>query len=441
MSRWQCERNKTDAFISAFDSMALCTRAFFSIMLLFRIIFAFQINLYRTKGIAFRYHCLRAVADADQDINFYQVLTFCLTTAPTTGKLKESDKDQRFSFDELYQQNITSEQLYRWSAPIDTVESYQLYINQRQIQPSSSWIETAWFYNCTSSRFGPTCQYSFEDMRADYSTIEEFLLDFYRHEYQPSNLTCYTHLTCMRGASLACLDWTEICDGYVDCLNEQIDEKDCFQMELQRCREDEYQCENGQCISKVFYRDGDQTFECLDQSDEGKQLRVFRTRLGEPTFANEDIVCSDRLYRSEVKATSSCVYRRQYLLEDLMLIDTPKHLSDICWLAFQCRHTFKSNRDPLCLQHCGNDRCTGLFFRECPDPIILPATALAFGHIFVAYCKKVDIYHYRPLPDYICYNEQLCSSFHTDNIPILTNGSVCRLVQDFSFDFQSSHRP
>ena len=34
--------------------------------------------------------------------------------------------------------------------------------------------------------------------------------------------------------------------------------------------------------------------------------------------------------RFEVKTASSCVYRRQYLLEDLVLVDTPRLLSDIC---------------------------------------------------------------------------------------------------------------
>ncbi|CAF4517039.1 unnamed protein product [Rotaria sp. Silwood2] len=40
-------------------------------------------------------------------------------------------------------------------------------------------------------------------------------------------------LKCNRGGPFpACLDWCEICDGKVDCIEEDIDEKDCDQLEI-----------------------------------------------------------------------------------------------------------------------------------------------------------------------------------------------------------------
>ena len=41
-----------------------------------------------------------------------------------------------------------------------------------------------------------------------------------------------------------CLEWSEIYDGKIDCLNNDIDEKNCFQVELNECNEDEYRCHN-----------------------------------------------------------------------------------------------------------------------------------------------------------------------------------------------------
>ncbi|CAF2911760.1 unnamed protein product, partial [Rotaria sp. Silwood2] len=46
---------------------------------------------------------------------------------------------------------------------------------------------------------------------------------------------------CNRGGPFpACLDWCEICDGKVDCIEEDIDEKDCDQLEINECKDNEY---------------------------------------------------------------------------------------------------------------------------------------------------------------------------------------------------------
>ncbi|CAF3557059.1 unnamed protein product [Rotaria sp. Silwood1] len=97
------------------------------------------------------------------------------------------------------------------------------------------------FYNCTLPRFGSMCQYE--------------MTYYHKYEYNPTNFTCYTHLQCNRGSFPICLDWSEICDGQVDCLDDKFDEEYCWQLEINECNDNEYRCTNGQCIPQSFFRD------------------------------------------------------------------------------------------------------------------------------------------------------------------------------------------
>ena len=81
-------------------------------------------------------------------------------------------------------------------------------------------------------------------------------------------MTCYTHLQCNRGSGSACLDWTEICDGQIQCVDGGHDEEHCWQLEISECGDNEYECAHGQCIPYKFFRDDFRTPECLDESDE-----------------------------------------------------------------------------------------------------------------------------------------------------------------------------
>ncbi|CAF4851257.1 unnamed protein product [Rotaria sp. Silwood1] len=81
--------------------------------------------------------------------------------------------------------------------------------------------------------------------------------------------TCYSLLpNCDRGPWPLCLDWREICDQKIDCLNGE-DEMWCQVLEITKCAEDEYQCHyGGQCIPLEFLRDSRVSVDCLDASDE-----------------------------------------------------------------------------------------------------------------------------------------------------------------------------
>ncbi|CAF5019916.1 unnamed protein product, partial [Rotaria sp. Silwood1] len=52
------------------------------------------------------------------------------------------------------------------------------------------------------------------------------------------------------------------------CIDNKIDEENCWQLEINECNDNEYQCTNGQCISVSFFRDNIYPPDCLDGSDE-----------------------------------------------------------------------------------------------------------------------------------------------------------------------------
>ncbi|UJR08064.1 hypothetical protein I4U23_012341 [Adineta vaga] len=109
--------------------------------------------------------------------------------------LTEWKFEENFTFIEMYEKNITSEELYHWSAPLDIIEHYQFYLDQVQLHTINlSSIETQLYYNCTLSRFGSRCEYEL------------------------------------------------VCDEKVDCLNDAVDEKYCWQLYINECEENEFRC-------------------------------------------------------------------------------------------------------------------------------------------------------------------------------------------------------
>jgi hypothetical protein len=86
--------------------------------------------------------------------------------------------------------------------------------------------------------------------------------------------SCYRNLQCDRTGNLgqtpnACLDWREICDGKVDCVNDGYDEEHCWQLEINECdNQTEFRCHIRLCIPPIFLNDDRNNPDCLDQSDE-----------------------------------------------------------------------------------------------------------------------------------------------------------------------------
>ncbi|CAF1279668.1 unnamed protein product, partial [Adineta ricciae] len=406
-----------------------------------------QINLDLTDSIneygnvsALQHHCLHVATWNELEIDPYQIISFCMNEYSSKWNLKENNIDRKFTFADLYQLNITSEQLYLWSAPFDVIERYYSYTKQRLTTNQTSFsTEEQYFYNCTLPRFGPYCQYSFDLYNDTYLTLNEIIHDYYQQPYEPSSLTCYTHLQCNRFSTAACLDWTEICDGIIDCEN-GTDEESCWQLEINKCNDNEFRCDNGQCIDKLFLHDNiNPHFECLDQSDEKEDLRPSHQFITEPIFANEDIICP-RNPPLEMKFTSSCLLSRDTLLRQTLFSTKPNNLSDDCWDALFCLLRLPDPWNPTCRALCSEIPCEDIINMTCPSMIHVPAKPIAFGHIYVVYDKEQTIKQQRGIisPHYICYDDRLCNGFLSNKSLFSYNGKTCRRPEDFPLNYSSS---
>ncbi|CAF3725311.1 unnamed protein product [Rotaria sp. Silwood1] len=116
---------------------------------------------------------------------------------------------KKFAFEELRSLNTTIQQLLSWSASIDLIERYQIFLANDNSQLISEEFDL--FYNCNPP------------------------------------WTCYEYLTCTRDNSPMSLDWREICDGNIDCIDEKsLDEAFCFVLEINECDDkNEYRCHQG----------------------------------------------------------------------------------------------------------------------------------------------------------------------------------------------------
>lgn len=130
-----------------------------------------QLNLYftnrrRQSEMNSMHDCLYCSAEnllAQYENGFWerlsQIIPYCIReNFDETSNIVSSDMNgTSLTFDELRRKQITSEQLYDWSAPIDIIELYQLYLNNFDETFSN---ET--FQNCSRPWFGPFCQYRFD---------------------------------------------------------------------------------------------------------------------------------------------------------------------------------------------------------------------------------------------------------------------------------------
>ncbi|CAF5124508.1 unnamed protein product, partial [Rotaria sp. Silwood1] len=273
------------------------TKYLFYFILIHFIIATPQINLHFTdltneneSSDVLQHNCLRVAAFMGTSRLDREIITYCMNDLPSKFDIENDNIFPKFKFSELSQQNITSQQLYIWSAPIDIIERYQFYLDQLSASYDKS-METQVFYNCTLPRFGPMCQYEMIVYEQNYMSLYDIIVGYYRaYGYRPTKLTCYTHLECNRGSFSACLDWSDICNGYVDCVDGGSDEEHCWQLEINECNDNEYRCHNGQCIPREFFRDDTGSPDCIDSSDEILELsqHVYQCTIQQPSFECEE---------------------------------------------------------------------------------------------------------------------------------------------------------
>jgi hypothetical protein len=265
----------------------------------------------------------------------------------------------KFTFKELRHLNVTTKQLFSWFAPVDLIERYVLYIEQSDIDdPLPSEI----FYKCSDNWFGPRCQYTFYTVQSSkvkdvIETLAGIITSDSTVFTSVIDLSCYVHLKCDRGKGV-CLDWREICNGQIDCIGDDADEENCFELEINECAEDEYRCHNGMCISKDFYQDDVEHPDCLDLSDESAITLPYGFCSKNPRFRCEEQACRADLFSfpcGDGQCTNdvddSCDNERDGAVEWAMM--AKGDLSEHCW-AFMASHTFM-------VDQIDQDSCTELF--------------------------------------------------------------------------------
>ena len=363
--------------------------------------------------------------DKESYVNEHQIMSYCLSELASKFHIENKTFFSNFTFAQLSKQHITSEHLYRWSAPIDIIEQYQFYLNQLSTS-NDLFLPQQVYYNCTLPRFGPLCQYEFIYYVSDHASLYQIIADFYStYSYDATNFTCYTHLECNRRSLPSCLDWTEICNGEINCLDGGQDEEHCWQLEVNDCQDDEYRCHNGQCIPYSFYSYDDNTFpDCVDQSDMRFRhyVRISTCKNYEPPlFSCDDMSCQER------NLTHSCMENRNDLLIKMMYSNIDNSASKNCSSAFKCLLNFPSSEYLSCDKLCANVTYIKIIQEICPEMIYFPNIPVLFGNTYFAY-KKTDLQYstnFSIAPLYICYDTSQHHDFIINVSKILFNNMTC----------------
>ena len=377
-----------------------------------------KLNLYHTEatldGDSLQVNCLHH----HSDIGYHSTekTEYCLgpieeNSSPDIDLLHINGK---YTFDQLRRLNVTTTELLSWSATVDLAENYQDYL-----EPDNEvFLSGEVFINCTKPWFETQCQYSFH--MDQIKSFEGILREIFerRSASEPlsgvDDLSCYIDLECDRGGAGLCLDWREVCDGRLDCLNGGVDEAQCFQLEINQCNENEYRCHNGLCISKVFLEDS--ILHCLDHSDlSGEPLRPL-SKYTDSLISYEDVACrsDDAQFSCSdgqcVKDFSECRSNRHLLL--INSISDQGHLSYPCWMMMMICLTKipNPNNERLCRPLLKSLNITAIL-HTCGEVIQFPTVPVLFGHIRFLY-RPTN--HVNPDPnlllrsDYLCYDPQLC---------------------------------
>ena len=143
-----------------------------------------------------------------------------------------------------------------------------------------------------------------------------------------------------------------------------MDEKSCFILEMNECKENEYRCHNGICIPEELLNDNSNNPDCLDQSDEMNdkdrnsvrsqgsyrcfQDPSFRCEESDPFYSYRGFVCGDGQqitlgtpddFQLLIKSEHSvCANDREYIHLQSVLIDAlrPYNLTIECQRVINC---------------------------------------------------------------------------------------------------------
>jgi hypothetical protein len=413
-----------------------------------------QLNLYNTdrrfqsnplQFDCFNYRIRReTLAYQDSSDVVDELIPYCIR--PTTDFYESFEafdipSSQKLNFEGLRTASITAQQLLLWSTPMELAQRYQVYLNE----PNSASNE--YFYNCTPPWFGLRCQYSFEfGEKLSFNEIVQATFGG-RIAYSESSdmivqVPCYVLLKCHRDGQLWCVDWREVCDGSVDCFDDGADEQFCFDMEINECSDDEYRCHDGLCISQEFWEDGLGDTDCLDRSDRVVESVYIESCFQDPTFRCEEHSCRisiDSISCGDGQCVSkfqNCHNGRHVLLMDSIAVKGK--LRDECWKAMIClTRLVKKVNGTLCEIWLMHNSTAYAALKQCEPLFQFPTVPVHSDHVRFFYNNP----HLRSnmnqflMPDYVCYDQQLCDSIIPDfvhgNQTCLNTTKLILLWNDF----------
>ena len=393
----------------------------------------YQFNIYRTVSYEDGFCLLYYVHYDDHFFDTYeskptvshQIIPHCLRLLTEDFYDDGSMISSKYTFEELREKNISSQQLLSWSAAIELVEEYEIFLNN----PSNiSFSNESVFYNCTSSWFGPFCRFTF-DFSSNMSLHKMILSIFTQRSpiYSGARITCYEYPQCQTLHSF-CLDWRDICDRKVDCLDES-DELNCWQIEINECGDNEYRCHNGQCIPAEFFHDGPIDPDCLDRTDEPENENYYHSfcykdvsfRCEEhtcrPGFNNHEFPCGDGACSSA--ALPRCFNGRSNLLYD-----------DLCSRTLLCFIHSSMAAYYWCQDYCFTIDCLR---DRCQSSYEYTSSPMLFGHVYFIFSSNISEISF---PTYVCYNEQLCREFLPATVR--TNNLSCRYFHELDLKINGS---
>ena len=204
----------------------------------------------------------------------------------------------------------------------------------------------------------------------------------------------------------------------------------CFQLETNQCKEDEYRCHNGLCIPQHFWLNQFSGPVCLDTTS---LLSLFDCPLSYPSddpFACEEYSCRADHRRFScgdgqcVEDFDECHSGWHLLL--IVAISARGNLSFDCWISMVCRTKVKDHVDEISSEQWVTQ------LQMCEPLFQFPTIPLPFGHIRFLYNRaemiETDVKSVL-LPHYICYDELLCDFL----IPTFRHGRwTCRHAHQMS---------
>ncbi|CAF1409418.1 unnamed protein product, partial [Adineta ricciae] len=155
------------------------------------------------------------------------------------------------------------------------------------------------------------------------------------------------------------------------------------------------------------------TAECLDQSDTWTDLLCPNSHSSTGIFQCEEVACPPGQKKFScgdgqcVDDFDECINGRHLMLFESLIMQGS--LPDDCWLAMVCLTRLMHHIDPT---FCNGTSIHPSHLHACDHLIQFPISPVLFGHVHFLYQPK-QVFEVTNdsmlLPDYICYDEQLCT--------------------------------